>query len=88
MTVTDQEILDAVAELPRKTGVFAEPAGAAAWAGLVRMAREGRLRSDERVAVIVSGNGLKDVASAQRAVRQGEVVSPDMEELERLLSRS
>ncbi|MBQ7264207.1 MAG: threonine synthase [Synergistaceae bacterium] len=88
VAVSDREILDAVAELPRRTGVFAEPAGAAAWAGLVKMAREGRLRSDERVAVIVSGNGLKDVASAQRAVRPGEVVGPDMEELERLLSRS
>src|SRR5258708_27947783 len=40
LTVSDEKILNAIAELGR-VGVFAEPAGAAAYAGLVRAAAEG-----------------------------------------------
>ena len=61
--------------------MFAEPAGATAYAGFVKFAREGRLKSPDRVAVIISGNGLKDVASAQKAVPSADKVAPDMKEL-------
>ena len=83
--VSDAEILSAVAELPRKSGVFAEPAGATAYAGFVKFAREGRLKASDRVAVIISGNGLKDVASAQKAVPPAAKVAPNMEELIKIL---
>ena len=36
VTVTDDEILDAILTLARTTGVFAEPAGAASYAGLLQ----------------------------------------------------
>ena len=87
VAVTDEDILAALAELPRRTGVFAEPAGAAAYAGFVKMARGGRLKADERAAIIISGNGLKDVASAQRAVKPALKVEPDMGSLEKLLEQ-
>lgn len=83
--VSDAEILSAVAELPRKSGVFAEPAGATAYAGFVKFAREGRLKASDRVAVIISGNGLKDVASAQKAVPPAAKVAPNMDELIKIL---
>jgi len=66
--VSDQEILDAMRILARDTGIFAEPAGSAAIAGLIKAAHEGRIEPDERVVAIVTGNGLKDVAGAMRAV--------------------
>jgi threonine synthase len=65
--VGDDEILAAIPLLARKAGVFAEPAAAASLAGLLRMAAEGRLRGDERVTLMVTGNGLKDIAAAMRA---------------------
>lgn len=83
--VSDAEILSAVAGLPRKSGVFAEPAGAAAYAGFVKFAREGRLKAPERIAVIISGNGLKDTASAQKAVPPAATVAPDIDELIKIL---
>ncbi len=43
VAVSDAEILSAIPELARKTGVFGEPAGAAAFAGFRKMAGEGRL---------------------------------------------
>jgi threonine synthase len=68
VTVSDEEILDAIATLARKTGVFAEPAGAAAFAGLVRLSRSGDL-AGKRAVVMVTGSGLKDVAAARKAAR-------------------
>ena len=86
VAVSDAEILSAVVELPRSTGVFAEPAGAAAYAGFVKMARAGRLQPSDRVAVIVSGNGLKDIASAQKAAPRPCSIEPSLEALERALA--
>ncbi|HRV98404.1 MAG TPA: threonine synthase, partial [Aminobacteriaceae bacterium] len=59
VAVSDEEILSAIPELARKTGVFGEPAGAAAFAGFRKMAKEGLLGRGERIAVVVTGNGLK-----------------------------
>lgn len=67
VVVSDAEILDAIKTMARRTGVFAEPAGAAAFAGFVKLCEQGKLGANDRVAVIVSGNGLKDVAAAKRA---------------------
>lgn len=62
--VTDTEILAAIRELAGGTGVFAEPAGAAAWAGVRKLVADGVIKPGERVVVIATGSGLKDVDSA------------------------
>ena len=61
ITVSDEEILAAEKELARLTGVFAEPSGAAGYAGLVRLLREGRIEEDERTVLLVTGSGLKSI---------------------------
>lgn len=65
--VTDEAILEAMKRLARATGVFAEPAAAAAAAGLVVAVADRLLDPDERVVILSTGNGLKDVAAARRA---------------------
>ncbi|MGC8874046.1 MAG: threonine synthase [Chloroflexia bacterium] len=87
VTVSDDEILEAMRRLGRETGVFAEPAGAASLAGLIRLAREGKLRGDETAVVLVTGNGLKDVSSALRAVPEPPRIEPTLEALQELLAR-
>jgi len=87
VAVPDQVILDAIPALARRSGVFAEPAGAAAYAGARAALAEGHLRPDERVVLIITGNGLKDVRSAMRAAGQGVPVAPDIEEVERARQR-
>jgi threonine synthase len=68
VTVADGEILAAQKALARLTGVFAEPSGAACYAGLLRLLEEGRLARDERVVLLVTGSGLKSIdAVAQSA---------------------
>ncbi len=79
LVVTDEEILDAMRILARGAGIFAEPAGAAAYAGLAQAVRAGQVRSDERVVVVVTGNGLKDVTSAMKATGQAQRIAPTME---------
>ncbi len=68
LRVTDDAILAAIPTLARGSGVFAEPAGAAAYAGLETAVAAGLVGPDERAAVIATGSGLKDVAGAMRAV--------------------
>ena len=85
VTVSDAEILAAIPELARKSGVFGEPAGAAGFAGFKKMARLGGLRNDERVVVVVTGNGLKDIESARKTAGKAIHCAPDLDELEKLL---
>ncbi len=68
LTVSDEQIIRAIPDLARKTGVFAEPAGAATWAGLQKAADEGLLQHAETVVLINTGSGLKDIKSAMDAV--------------------
>ena len=72
--VTDEEILAAIPVLARGCGVFAEPAGAAAYAGLVKAVEQGLVHPDERIVVLSTGNGLKDIASARKSVGEPMVV--------------
>ncbi len=68
LRVSDDEILSAIPELARGSGVFAEPAGAAAYAGLLKASKQGLVGASDRVVVLSTGNGLKDIASAMQAV--------------------
>ncbi|MBE3580574.1 MAG: threonine synthase [Thermoanaerobacteraceae bacterium] len=85
INVSDEEILKAMRLLGRTTGVFGEPAGVAGLAGLARAVAEGIIRPEEKVVCLVTGNGLKDVATAIKAAGAPLSLPPDMEQLERTL---
>jgi threonine synthase len=61
--VTDDDILEAYRLLARREGLFVEPASAASLAGLLKLARAGRLRGGRAVAIL-TGHGLKDPDTA------------------------
>lgn len=88
--VRDEEILAAIPALARGVGVFAEPAGAAAYAGLVKAAQQGLVDAGDRIVVLSTGSGLKDVASAMKSVDLVKTkpyhVAPDLNELQRVMS--
>jgi threonine synthase len=63
IVVSDQQIKDAVVELATRTGVFAEPAGAAPLAGLKQLLGNGRIQKESTVVLVVTGNGLKDTSA-------------------------
>ena len=83
VTVTDDEILAAIPTVASHAGVFGEPAAAASWAG-VEVAREtGLVSEDDRVVVLSTGTGLKDVPAAMRAVAETGVrahhIAPELD---------
>lgn len=79
LAVEDTEILEATTLVGRQTGVFVEPAAAAAFAGLIALARQGAFAPGEEVVVVATGNGLKDVRSASRAAGPPRHVHPDLD---------
>lgn len=85
--VSDEEILCAITTLARKTGVFGEPAGVASFAGLLKLVEQGAIGKDETVVIVVSGNGLKDIKSAQKAVTKPNLVEPNLNSLISYLNR-
>jgi threonine synthase len=76
--VSDGEIIAAIPKLARETGVFVEPAAAAAYAGFMNLCESSAVRSHERVVLILTGNGLKDVDAARQAVGEPMRVAPDI----------
>lgn len=88
--VTDDEILEAIPALARATGVFAEPAGAAAYAGLVKAVEMSLVDPEERIIVLNTGSGLKDIKSAMKSVEmvgtKATLVKPTMADLKRVLA--
>lgn len=84
--VMDEEILDSMRLMARLTGVFGEPAGVTGLAGLRKAVRESKIKPEESVVLVVTGNGLKDIKSAMSAVHTPVTVKPDMEDLRKHLN--
>jgi len=61
ITVSDEQIRYAQKEMFQKSGIFAEPAASAPFAGYKQIAHE--LESDAKIVLLVTGHGLKDIES-------------------------
>ncbi len=87
VAVSDDEILEAMRVLGREAAVFAEPAGATGFAGLLKLLREDRIDPSERLVVLVTGNGLKDAETAIRAAGQPYLIEPTIKAVRELVSK-
>ncbi len=83
--VSDDEILLAQKALSQATGIFAEPAAAAAYAGFLQASQKGLLKPADRVIVLITGTGLKDIPSAQQLLKQVNPVKADIAQIETYL---
>ena len=86
LTVSDEEIISSIAELG-KYGIFAEPAGSTAFAGFKKALSTQIISSDDPVLVINTGNGLKDIRTALKAVNEAPVIEPTMTALKKFLAK-
>jgi threonine synthase len=84
--VSDDMIIASISQLARSTGVFVEPAGAAPFAGFLMLCERNAIKSDERVLLMLTGNGLKDVDAARRSVGEPLRVKPDGLDIDSLKS--
>jgi len=85
VTVPDEDILAAIPQMARTTGIFAEPAAAAPWAAVKQMLRDDRIEMDELVVCIVSGSGLKDIANVRKTVGKPLLIDPTIEAIKKAI---
>lgn len=87
LTVSDREILAGQRTLATTTGIFAEPAAAAAVAALDKLRGEKRVDAGEQIVVLITGHGLKDIGAALKSVRIPAAIPPTVAGLERVAHR-
>ncbi|NQV50896.1 MAG: threonine synthase [Candidatus Marinimicrobia bacterium] len=83
--VSDDEILAAQKRLSASTGIFAEPAAAAAYAGFLQAADKKLFNSNDKVVILITGSGLKDTASAQKLLDVVKPVNANLIDIEAFL---
>lgn len=83
--VTDDEILDAYKLLAKTEGIFAEPASAASFAGVIKMYKNGKLKKGDTVVSVLTGNGLKDPDNAIKSSENPIKVDNDIKKIEEII---
>jgi threonine synthase len=86
--VTDELVWEVQKRLAREEGIFAEPAGSTAVAGLVQAARRGELQPGERVCCFITGSAFKDPVALENMTRDVECPLLDYSDWNRLVSRA
>lgn len=87
LTLSDDEILYASQLLARTTGIFTEPASAAAFSGMLAYRQSGRLTPGSTHVVLLTGSGLKDLRAVTDFVAIPNAIDPQIEHLKRLLQK-
>ncbi len=82
--VSDDEILQAILAVARGAAVFGEPAGVTSYAGLRKAVDQRLVDPRWSIVVLVTGNGLKDIASVMKISGEPRLVSPDAGKLEEI----
>lgn len=85
LSVTDEEIVEASKILARNTGIFAEPAAATAYAGLLNYYKLNKFYSKQKVVVLLTGSGLKDLKAVSSAISIPNAIEPTINELKKFL---
>ena len=71
--VDDQEIRAGIRLLAETTGIFTETAGGVTTAVLAKLAARGDIGPDERVALIITGEGLKTLDAVRGSFETHEI---------------
>lgn len=81
VVVSDEAILEAERLLGSNEGIYTEPAGATAIAGIRAALADGIIDAEETVVAVSTGFGLKDAESALQATSSPVTIDPKLEEL-------
>ncbi len=85
ISVSDKAILEASSILSKNTGLFAEPAAAAAFAGLLAYQLENKFEAKSKNVVLLTGSGLKDLKAVKNNIQMPQSIFPEIQGLKRLL---
>jgi threonine synthase len=86
-SVSDQEIRDGIALLAQTTGIFTETAGGVTTAVLAKLVARGDIHPDERVVLVITGEGLKTL-DAVRGTFESHEIDPSVEQFETLVEQA
>ncbi|MCH8305171.1 MAG: pyridoxal-phosphate dependent enzyme, partial [Candidatus Marinimicrobia bacterium] len=84
LSVSDEEILEAVRTLTETAGVFVEPSAAATLAGLNKLLSSSLLSKSDRVVLLLTGHGLKAPEAAIGDLK-AMTIEPDISDVEKVL---
>jgi threonine synthase len=84
--VSDEEVFRAQQMLLTQEGIYTEPAGATALAGLCRALSQGFVKPDQTIVCLVTGNGFKDPESIQLAASTNPATSVEVTGLKDAIS--
>jgi threonine synthase len=87
VAVSDAEIMDAMNQTARLSGVFGEPSGAASVAGVKRAIADGIIKDNESVCAVITGNGLKDIKAAIETAGTPIHMGPELAALDQELRK-
>ncbi len=86
-SVSDQEIREGIALLAQTTGIFTETAGGVTTAVLAKLAEEKKIDPDERVVLVITGDGLKTLDAVRDTFHTHEI-DPSVEQFETLVEQT
>ena len=86
-SVSDEEIREGIALLAQTTGIFTETAGGVTTAVLAKLAARGDINPDERVVLVITGDGLK-TPDAVRDTFQIHEIDPSVEQFVTLVEQA
>ncbi|MFA4852954.1 MAG: pyridoxal-phosphate dependent enzyme, partial [Bacteroidales bacterium] len=87
LTVSDEEIIAASKVLSSRTGIFTEPASAAAFAGFLSYLWNGKFEPGSKNLVLLTGSGLKDLNAVQKIIDIPAPVKPNIMDIEKFLNK-
>lgn len=85
LDISDEEIVENIKYLASNSGIFGEPAGVTGFAGLRKLKELGLINREDLIVTVVTGSGLKDLKTAQKATPAAHYVSTDINELVELV---
>ena len=86
IAVSDEEIISASKILSENTGIFAEPAAAASFAGMLKYNKQDKIDENSKNVVLLTGSGLKDLKAVSGLLNVPDSIWPTIENLKNLLS--
>ncbi len=85
VSVGEEDIIRTHSECAKYEGIFGEPTGTAALAGLEQLAYDGTVDPSDVVIIPITGTGFKDINCILNNIQLREPINPSIDELKRIL---
>lgn len=85
ISVHDEEVLETEQLLAKKEAIFGEPSGVMPLTAFTHLHKRKLIKEEDKVVLIMTGNGLKDPKSAVKILPDPPTIDPDIREVEKYI---